>query len=104
MTAWTGLTVVVLNFFLDPPTSVTVTPSPIVVEEGNAITATCTATGNPQPTFKWFRSTDLVNPIDNDAVLNVLNAQESDKGSYLCRASNKFGVNDAIVTADVQCK
>jgi hypothetical protein len=53
------------EIFLDPPTSVTVTPSPIVVEEGNAITATCTATGNPQPTFKWFRSTDLVNPIDN---------------------------------------
>jgi hypothetical protein len=30
----------------------------------------------------------LINPIDNDAVLNVLNAQESDKGSYVCRASN----------------
>jgi hypothetical protein len=43
----------------------------------------------------------LVNPIDNDAVLNVLNAQESDKGSYLCRASNKFGVNDAIIGLSV---
>jgi hypothetical protein len=96
--------IVVLKLFSDPPTLVYATPNSIVVEEGNTITTTCTATGNPQPTFQWFKISDLSSPITNDAVLTVRNAQESDKGSYVCRASNIFGTYNAFVTADVQCK
>ena len=52
--------IVVLKLFSDPPTLVYATPNSIVVEEGNTITTTCTATGNPQPTFQWFKISDLV--------------------------------------------
>lgn len=100
----TDTLIFVLKLFSDPPTLVYATPNSIVVEERNTITTTCTAMGNPQPTFQWFKISDLSNPISNDAVLTVRNAQESDKGSYVCRSSNMFDTYTAFVTVDVQCK
>lgn len=100
----TDTLIVVLKLFSDLPTLVYATPNSIVVEEGKKITTTCIATGNPQPTFQWFKISDFSNPISNDAVLSVRNPQESDKGLYVCRASNIFGTYSAFVTADVQCK
>jgi hypothetical protein len=47
----TDTLIFVLKLFSDPPTLVYATPNSIVVEEGNTMTTTCTATGNPQPTF-----------------------------------------------------
>ena len=95
-----------LHFYIpsDPPTSIVINPNPIVVREGNTITATCTAQGNPTPGYQWYKKDDLNTILQTGSQLRILNAQDANKGEYVCRAINAFGTNDAQTTVDVQCK
>ncbi|XP_013389163.1 cell adhesion molecule 3-like [Lingula anatina] len=61
--------------------------------KGSAITLICSATGDPQPNFKWFYREELSNTRearsgnrDNSSVLNLNNIQKP--GYYECQASN----------------
>lgn len=87
----------------DPPTNLAINPSPITVEEGEVITATCSATGNPNPTFEW-RKLGSDNVISNSPVLTINNAQESHKGTYICKAINTMGSGEVQTTVTVHCK
>lgn len=87
----------------DPPTNLAINPSPITVEEGEVITATCSATGNPNPTFEW-RKLGSDNVISNSPVLTINNAQESHKGKYICKAINTMGSGEVQTTVTVHCK
>ncbi|XP_013389016.1 fibroblast growth factor receptor 3-like [Lingula anatina] len=63
--------------------------------KGSAVTLICSATGDPQPNFKWFYREELSNTReaqsgnrDNSSVLNLNNIQKP--GYYECQASNIF--------------
>ncbi|XP_013389175.1 cell adhesion molecule 3-like [Lingula anatina] len=61
--------------------------------KGSAVTLICSATGDPQPKFKWFYREELSNTRearsgnrDNSSVLNLYYIQKP--GYYECQASN----------------
>lgn len=70
------------------------------VEAGGVATINCQASGDPQPEYSWFHESipiDLPDPdrriiVEDNGTLRVSNVSESDKGEYLCTASNHKGV------------
>ncbi|GAB1602266.1 basement membrane-specific heparan sulfate proteoglycan core protein-like isoform X6, partial [Argonauta hians] len=59
---------------------------------GQNVEFLCTATGSPQPIFKWFRNGQL---ISRGPVLNIASVSKEHEGQYRCEASNKFGSSQA---------
>ena len=90
-------------FVLDAPTSIAIIPSPITVNEGQTVTATCTAQGSPTITYTWFKD-NTNSQLSTGSILQITSSTRTDAGTYLCRASNAYGNADAAVTLDVQCK
>lgn len=71
------------------------------VEESEAATFHCTATGNPVPTIKWIKDGMTV------GVGKTLSfeASRNQSGKYLCSADNGLGTSiNASATLGVQCK
>ena len=83
-----------LSYVIDPPKIVT-HPSNSSVELGGDVTLTCNASGDPQPTFKWYKDsismveTDDINPFVPKLVLKGALAQ--DEAWYSCEATNVAG-------------
>ena len=88
---------------LDAPTSIAISPSPITVNEGQTITATCTALGSPTITYTWFKGNSNTQ-LSTGSVLQITSSTRTDAGTYQCRASNTYGNADATVAVEVQCK
>ncbi|XP_033096542.1 uncharacterized protein LOC117100827 [Anneissia japonica] len=69
----------------------TVTKHPeakVVTVEGNDVTITCQASGNPSPTFSWtFNGETLSGIYTHSLLLKQVNA--TDSGTYTCHASNE---------------
>ncbi|CAH1262503.1 NCAM2 [Branchiostoma lanceolatum] len=104
-----------LQILLDvqvPPTLVT-SPSSSNGTVGRDVTLLCQATGDPDPTYSWFRdSTDPSNELtaerfvfsqQNGVVdkmtLTITALTKADEGKYICQASNGAGTAEA--TANV---
>ncbi|XP_052103233.1 hemicentin-1-like [Mytilus californianus] len=85
----------------DAPTSIAIRPSPITVNEGQTITATCTAQGSPTITYTWFKGNSNTQ-LSTGSVLQITSSTRTDAGTYQCRASNTYGNADATVTVEVQ--
>ncbi|XP_063420706.1 hemicentin-1-like [Mytilus trossulus] len=83
------------------PTSIAIIPSPITVNEGQTVTATCTAQGSPTITYTWFKD-NTNTQLSTGSVLQIISSTRTEAGTYLCRATNAFGNADAAVTIDVQ--
>ncbi|XP_029308332.1 B-cell receptor CD22-like [Cottoperca gobio] len=60
--------------------------SPKNIVEGNSVTLTCSAKGNPVPTFSWFKNDEAVEATQG--VLNIVSIGESHNGDYCCKATN----------------
>ena len=80
--------------------------------EGNNVTLSCNATGNPVPTISWIMYGSPVNTTINTRIsfsednkqLTIADVNRTDSGEYQCVASNFLGnatSNDA--TLDIQC-
>ncbi|KAG8192926.1 hypothetical protein JTE90_025633 [Oedothorax gibbosus] len=87
---------------LYPPT---VKPQPqdglITVKEGETVTLTCTATGNPKPRISWKHAG---RHYDNGDGTNyhISSAQKGDSGEYECIADNSIGdAASAVITVEV---
>ena len=89
---------------------ITTHPKNVTTTEGDTVTLSCDAAGNPVPTISW---TKHGSPISNNSrifspqekQLTITNVNRTDRGEYRCLASNNLG-NDTSNTAnvDVQCK
>ena len=99
-----------LFIFTDPP-EITVHPEAKTKSEGENLTLSCNATGNPVPTISWTRDGSPVNQSSRISFsadkkqLTITNVNRTDRGKYRCVASNELGndtSNASIV--DIQCK
>lgn len=72
-------------------------PSLQIVAVGETARFSVEATGNPEPTFKWFRGDEAV-PGGTTATLELTNVQLSQAGDYYCVVTNSLGF-DTSATA-----
>lgn len=69
------------------------------IPKGQTASFSCSATGDPLPLIKWFKSQDS---ISNDSHFSVLpngtllinNVSEQDSGWFTCRATNDAGTKE----------
>ena len=98
----------------------TVTYPPLVIShpqnetimEGNSVTFSCEAIGNPSPSISWTKNGFLLSNIGDPRItftelnrkLTITNVKGTDGGKYRCVASNSLGVATSNpATLNVQC-
>ena len=104
--------IIILSYVTDKP-AIIVHPESQTKTEGENVTFSCNATGNPVPTISWTRNGSYIETSDNSRIsfsankiqLIITNLNRTESGEYLCVANNSVG-NDISNTAtlDVQCK
>lgn len=90
----------------DSPRQITVTssPDPAVVAQGQRITLHCWANGHPYPFYYWKVNGNSLDGA-NWGTLTITNAKVKDAGNYTCEASNFLGSKESTtITVNVQCK
>ena len=102
----------VFLFIVRVAPQITTQPQAGSVTEGDNVTLSCNASGNPVPTISWTRDESLVSSGDQrisfeagNRQLTITNVNRTDSGQYLCVADNSEG-NDTsnAITLDVKCK
>ena len=102
----------VFLFIVRVAPQITTQPQVGSVIEGDNVTLSCNASGNPVPTISWTRDRSLVSSGDQrisfeagNRQLTITNVNRTDSGEYLCVADNSEG-NDTsnAITLDVKCK
>ena len=98
--------------FTDKP-EIIVYPENQTKAEGDNVTLSCNATGNPVPTISWTTNGSPIKITGNSSIsfsedkkqLNIVNVSRTDSGEYRCVAINELG-NDtsSVTTLNVQCK
>ncbi|XP_068997381.1 B-cell receptor CD22 isoform X1 [Embiotoca jacksoni] len=84
------------------PTDTKVTMSSEHVTEGDSVTLTCSANGQPKPNFSWFQN-DQQKSSESSAEWTFAPTEVSQNLSYFCKAENKHGSGKSgPVTIDVQ--
>ena len=96
--------------FSDQP-EITAHPQNVEVREGNNVTLSCNATGNPEPTISWTKDGSPINSNSRNSFsadnkqLTITNVNRTDSGEYRCVASNSVGKKTSnAATVDVKCK
>lgn len=72
-----------------------------VVKEGESVSFTCSAKGQPEPTFTWTKDG---RDLDSKANWMISSITASQNGSYICKAVNKYGSKELVVTVGVICE
>lgn len=82
--------------------------------EGDNVSLSCNATGNPVPTISWLINGSPMNTTFNNSRmgfsgnqkhLTISNLRRTDSGKYRCKAINSLGnATYDVATLDVQCK
>ena len=76
----------------------------VVAVEGLGAVLDCLATGDPQPQVTWFFNssplpnigTPRIQQGSNDSLL-ISGVQTSDRGAYICRATNTAGTESTSI-------
>ena len=96
--------------FTEKP-SITTHPEGDTVTEGDYVTLSCNATGNPAPNISWTRKGSPLNAggrisfSDGEMQLTITNVHRTDSGEYQCVATNRVGKDTSnAATLNVQCK
>ncbi|XP_052783146.1 uncharacterized protein LOC128219377 [Mya arenaria] len=74
-------------FCSTPPTTMHPLENQTVVA-GQTCHLVCNVTGNPPPTFIWFKDHEQITNSSTNMMLTIHNVTHSDEGSYHCVASN----------------
>ena len=91
---------------------ITTHPQNTTVTEGNNITLSCNASGDPEPTISWFRGGSVLTSDDSriflgadSKQLTITSIKRNNTGEYRCVANNSAGnaTSDAAKLI-VQCK
>ena len=98
--------------FTDQP-EITLNPLNVTKAEGENVTLTCNATGNPEPNISWIVKWSSINTNYSHGTdfskdrqeMTIMNVRRTDSGEYQCMATNNLG-NDSsqVATLDVLCK
>ncbi|XP_059195200.1 sialic acid-binding Ig-like lectin 12 [Centropristis striata] len=86
-----------------PPKDTSAKKSNENVVEGQTVTLTCSAKGNPAPTFTWFKNKNA--KLGQGAEWTIRSITESENGEYHCEATNKYKTEKSNpVSIDVKCE
>ena len=72
--------------------SITANPSSVTVELNDRVTLSCTASGNPTPSIRWYKDNKAIEgpqAIGNTFVISE--AVPNERGSYQCEAFSSLG-------------
>ena len=78
--------------------------------EGENITLSCNATGNPEPSISWVKngfpinSNSRISFSQDNKQLTITNISRTDSGEYQCAARNRVGNDTSNSTVNVLCK
>lgn len=94
--------IIIILLFSSYPTA-KVTPERVLASQGTTIEVRCDATGSPPPLIKWTKlhSPDNANFEQIGPILRIRNAQFSDRGVYVCVASNVHGLVQNSTTIEI---
>lgn len=92
---------VYLDLFVAAPFDIAINPVYVDVVAGDSFEATCTAKGDPAPSFAWYYSDRM---IQTGPKLTVTSSVSTDDGLYTCVATNALGMAQATLDANVRCK
>ena len=80
-------------------------------KEGENVTFSCNADGNPAPKFSWTKDASVVDTTlritfnENNKTLTITNVIRGDSGKYICVATNNVNtVESNPSTLHLQCK
>ena len=97
-------------FITDQP-EFSVHPQNVTQTEGDIVTFTCNATGNPAPTFRWTKNGSVLTTgsrisfSSDSKQITITNVTREDGGQYVCEATNNVRtVPSNSATLNVQCK
>jgi hypothetical protein len=81
-----------LLLMIDITTPPNITQPPLTIQSAlaNPINLTCTAKGNPAPTYEWYKD-GLLLPGEQLSFLYITEVLPNDRGNYSCRALNVNG-------------
>ena len=87
---------------VSPEGSVLSSPSPVLVNQTDNVTLTCTSMGGPDNMYQWFHGGILL-PGGTTPTLTLNDVRASDEGDYMCRVSNIAGTgnNTLIVFGEI---
>ena len=90
---------------------ITAQPQNKTPTEGENVTLSCNATGNPTPSISWTKDGSALNSprisLSSDSKeLTITNVNRSDNGQYRCVANNSIAasVTSDAATLCAQCK
>ena len=82
--------------------SVTTNPSNMTVELHDRVTLSCSATGNPTPSIRWYKDGKaIVGPKAIGNVFVIPEATPNERGFYQCEAFSSFGKSSRSTEAKV---
>ncbi|KAK9540704.1 hypothetical protein VZT92_003141 [Zoarces viviparus] len=74
---------------------------PITVTEGNPLQLSCSAVGNPSPSYAWTPPPQSTS-TSNSSNITINSATLADEGKYTCSVSNSVGTVTVEFSVDVQ--
>jgi hypothetical protein len=80
------------------PPSISSLPGTYSLCETNPIPLSVTATGEPTPTYQWYKDSIAMNGFTSHQ-LNISAASASDEGDYYCKASNICGEDSTNISS-----
>ena len=103
--------IIIIIIIISVPPELTTYPINQTKIEGENVTFTCDATGNPEPIFLWAKDGAAVNTTlrigfsSDIKQLFIKNVNRTDSGEYVCRATNYIGEYQSnSASLNVYCK
>ena len=100
-------------FLITVELGITTHPQNATVTEGENVTLSCNASGDPVPSISWTKNGSAISTsgdprisfgVDNKQ-MTITNVSRSDSGRYRCEANNSNGtVTSNAATLEIQCK